>query len=950
MKKILIIIVGIFFINYSFTQDFKEKPIIGNNFWQPIDANSEHIDINSGFEQGYGRVDCIAISNETPSTIYITSPGGGIWKTTNSGNDWQPKADNLETTSFSWIVINPENENILYASTGNRNLKITYSKGVYKSTNGGQNWFLTGLHYDFSEQKNINSLIINPLNPDILFAGTTEGIMKSTDAGLNWFSVFAGAEIQDMEIVYNDNQVFIYATSFNKNGSVSIYKSENSGESFIISNPDNFPTNEISRIELAVNQNYNNLIYAICVDKNTKSMSKLYKSDDRADSWEEILDSQKTDLLSHSSLGEISVGEANSNIAIMISSSNPNVIFVGGTHLWKSNDGGNNFELLKNCFENTENNVIAGHHYLVEKNNEIFLASDGGIYKSNNNGETWENISSNISIMQSLNVDFSELASQMILSSNLFTKPLLIKEEGEFSIFSEKSGFSIIDYSDANIFYVSTFNGKLFKTEDGGYTFVEITPFGDEVYEKINPIAIDKNNPNIIYYGSISLYISENKGETWRILNESRSWNTPIEQINLSSSSENIFYISTYNEIWKTEDGGKSWDSILLRNLDENIELSNTINKDFFIEIDYNNPKLIWVAKSGFGNQEKLLKSEDGGITWQDLTNNFPEELNIRCIVNQLQTKGNIYAGTNAGVYYFDKLSETWIKYNDSLPNVPVNYLKINYQTNKLIASTLGRGIWEVDLFSIENLEPTANFTSDNFTPCLFDEIQLFDLSTYSPDNWTWEIFPDFYEFAEESNQYSQNPKIYFTQNGVYSITLTVNNEFGSSSTIKTNFIFAGKPFSNFNFTINDYNVNFQNNSFNASQYFWEFGDNETSTLKNPIHIYEKPGIYTTKLTVTNNCGNDFTNKNIIINSLKIQEAEIENVIIYPNPSNGEVNIFSKNGQSEIRYYIYEISGKEIKSGNLANNFIEKVYLEKGIYILIIENDFEKISNKIIIN
>jgi PKD repeat protein/photosystem II stability/assembly factor-like uncharacterized protein len=946
MKKFVLIITLIVVSSaLIFSQNINLKENSASHYWKLVGPVSIPIDINTGYKQGVGRVDCISFDLLNTNTVYIGSSGGGVWKSKDGGVKWIPVGDILSTTAVSSIVTNPVNSNIIYVSTGNKNFWNNYSTGIYKSNDKGITWNSTGLSFSLSDKKNINCLEICLENPNILFSGTNSGILKSIDGGNSWYSVLEGFEIKDIELIKGVPSL-VYATSFDYYGGAHIFKSINSGESFVLAEPQNFHSHDVSRIELAVSPTNNDLIYALCTDISTNSMLKLYKSNNRGTEWIEVLNNQELDLLSFSYLGNNEKGMANSNIAIVVSMDDDNKLIVGGTHLWKSLDGGNTFELLKNCYQQDENNVYPYHHFLEQNSDgELYLGNDGGLYKSDDFGETWQNISSGLSITHSLNAEIAILNSGYIISSNCFTNPVLLKDNEEHSFNEQVVGQSVVDYSDNNTFYISTFEGQVYKSEDLGRNFVNISPFNSS--QRIIPIAINKNNPNILYIGRENIYISENKGEDWIEICQNPPWIEKIEKIALSASSDNIFYITTSDEIWKTEDGGKSWVNISIQLSGASETLPCNYNRKFDIEIDYKNPNLIWVTVSDYLSNEKVFKSEDGGKNWLNISHNLPN-LQIHCIVNQLGTNEALYIGTDIGVYYIDNNMTDWIKFSDSLPNVSVNDLVINYKSNTIIAATLGRGIWQSNLFMTENLNPISNFTVDNFEPCLKENVNLIDLTAYTPVYWKWEIIPAFFEFTENTNSFSQNPVVFFKQNGAYSITLTTSNEFGTDIKIKNNFIFTGKPFADYNYTSNNNEFYFQNLSFNANEYLWDFDDGTNSSEKSPVHTFEFSGVYSTKLTVLNNCGDDFVTKNIIVII-----SEIENISdvfsIYPNPSTEQIYLKAENYSQVSTFEIYNISGVLENFGKIENDLPISIKLEKGIYFCVLYTDKGKNTQKIII-
>jgi len=188
-------------------------------------------DINSGFRLGVGRVDCIEFHPTDPNTFWIGAPCGGIWKTTDGGNTWDVLTYDLPNLGVSDIVVDPSDPDIIYMATGDRDAFCVNTFGVLKSTDGGLSWDTTGLNFNLNELRNVNKLLMNPMNFAVLLAATSVGIYRSDDAGTTWNKVSIGVHFKDMAYHPNDTSV-VFATTFSFNGVARIYISTDGGMNF----------------------------------------------------------------------------------------------------------------------------------------------------------------------------------------------------------------------------------------------------------------------------------------------------------------------------------------------------------------------------------------------------------------------------------------------------------------------------------------------------------------------------------------------------------------------------------------------------------------------------------------------------------------------------------------------------------------------------------------------
>jgi hypothetical protein len=159
-----------------------------------------------------GRLTFIRFMPGDVNTIFIGTGAGGLWTSTDAGSTWSTNTNGLEVLGCSDLAINPVNTNIMYLATGDIDAGDTHSTGVLKSTDGGVTWAPTALTFSVSSQRRIGRLLINPLNPNILFAATSAGIYRTNNGGTNWALVKSG-NFKDMEYRPSDTSTVYAVTS-----------------------------------------------------------------------------------------------------------------------------------------------------------------------------------------------------------------------------------------------------------------------------------------------------------------------------------------------------------------------------------------------------------------------------------------------------------------------------------------------------------------------------------------------------------------------------------------------------------------------------------------------------------------------------------------------------------------------------------------------------------------
>jgi photosystem II stability/assembly factor-like uncharacterized protein len=684
---------------------------------------------------GQGRVNAIAVDPSDPNTIYVGAPAGGIWKSTNNGIDWTPLADNLPQIGVSGIAIDPNNSDIIYISTGDDDAGDSYSIGVLKSLDGGATWNTTGLTFNFN-YKGSNEIFIDPTNSNIVWVATSQGLYKTNDAGDNW-DVMLQANIRDLRLKPGDPLTVYAVSDYNGNPS-KFYKSTNGGAQF--DEITTVPTNS-KRLAIEVTAANPDIVYLLSSYDNgdgtyegRHAFQGLYKSTNSGNSFTKTL--EVNDIFTSA--------QSWYDMALTVSDTDPNIVFVGVLDIWKSTDGGDDFLQLNNWWDHNDRFTHADIHFLRYFNNVLYAGTDGGIYRSGNNGTNFEDLSTNLSISQLYTISVSKTTSQKIAGG--------LQDCGGFAYSNnvwnsyhggDGMGSAIDPAIDDHYYGLTQYGGNLYLNTAGGNTNSTFITGSPEEGEWVTPLHFNKNSE--LYAGYSQLYNLENGA--WNQLS-THEFNGNLDHIEISPVHSAVIYVAQENLLFKSIDKGVSFTQIL-----------NSNSRITSIEAHNTSLNTIWVI-----NSSEVLKSTDGGLTFNNITNNLPSE-SKRVIKHQPYSENNsLYLGTSLGVYYLDDLSETWSSFSGSLPNVAVTDLEINTEDSIITASTYGRGVWQspipvaskpaddIELYGVLSTSP--NYTCDPENTMLLkvhnngtNTVTAFDivytLNTQSPEtrSWTGTIF-----------------------------------------------------------------------------------------------------------------------------------------------------------------------------------------------------------------
>lgn len=664
---------------------------------------------SAGGYSGLARVNCVRRNPHT-GDLWAATPSGGIWKSSNNGNTWSNITDNenaITSLGFTSIAFHPTNSNIIYLASGDGDGSNTYSLGVIKSTDGGNSWNATGLSWNVAQYRTISKILIDPINPEIVYTAGSDGVYKSTDEGANWTQILTG-RYKDLEFKpFSSNTLYVCGTN--------LKKTTDAGANWTdLTN--GIPTSGITRIAIAVSKNSSDVLYVLIGNSNGNNLKGVYLSTDSGDSFSQIA-SNSPNMLGYDKAGGDTKGQAYYDLCIETDQDDWKKVIIGGVNLWRSTDSGTNWE-LSSIWSGNLNNVTTVHAdqhdlWYDNTNNEIYVGNDGGVYKSTDFGENWIWIGSGIKGTQFYRFGISQLDSSIYIGGAQDNGTKVHKTNGTWRDAIGGDGFeALVDNEDANIMYGSLYYGAFYKSTNSGISFKRINDLNnDNNYDDINesgawstPFIQQTTNSNTIILGMNNVWLSRDKGDHFTKISNFNYGSNKLVSLAIANSDSNVIYASFNTRLYQTTDNGVTWN---LKTRPGNSSIS-------YIFVDNENSDKIWATNSGYSKDNKVFESTDGGSTWTNLSKNLPN-LPVLTIVKQKDSKDKLWIGTDVGVYYIDDDMSDWVIYNTGLPNVIVNELEINYTDNQIYAATFGRGIWKVDIPSALEVPIISTPINDSF-------------------------------------------------------------------------------------------------------------------------------------------------------------------------------------------------------------------------------------------
>ena len=685
---------------------------------------------------GIGRINCLAQHPVDSNILYIGTFGGGIWKTIDGGLNWTSLDENLPAMSVSDIAINPLHPDTIYVATGDAvgnffaNIypdpyhQGHYSAGIIMSSDGGQTWSQTGFTYQQYQIENIYRLVIDPVNTNNLLAGTLDGMYRSTDAGVSWIKKDS---TKTYDIQYNPlDPSKYYATT---NGGVKLRRSFDGGDTWITTNAANL-IGGVGLSRISISPADTGKIYIM------RGTGRLHRSTNGGGLF--ITVSYPGNTFGH---------QGSYDKAFAISPVDTNIMILGLVDLYKSVNQGFNFTAVDSI-----DDVVTGIHvdfhsmqFANGNSNKLYATSDGGVYVSYDIGETWTSLNNGINVTQYYKMS----------SSNLNPEHILAGAQDNSTHFYDGLGWTVVtccdgmdpgfDKTNEQIAYATTQNGNFMRSLDSGRSFsVPITPPGlNGNWE--SPHFINPVNASTIYFGGTKVYISYNRGDNWSDFSTVLDNVTKITSMAQSSADTNVFYAASFQKFFVTADYGLTW-----INRTAGLPADSAAITD--VKVDETNSQIVYVTFSGFKEGKKIFKTIDGGLNWTNISGTLPN-VPFNTIIIQKNANGDLYAGCDFGVFYYDPNVGDWSAFNTDLPGVVVSDLDLNYRSGILYVATQGRGIYKAepvnpvapilnDAAIAEIIQPVVRDYCDSVTTPLVIKIKnygsdtLFSVSVnYSIDN-----------------------------------------------------------------------------------------------------------------------------------------------------------------------------------------------------------------------
>ena len=626
--------------------------------------------IPNGQTYGTGRVDVIgrvssfAVDPANPKHLLCGSANGGIWESTDTGATWAPRTDYMPTLAIGAVTFDPHNPSRVYAGTGEGNFYASLGAGVWRSTDGGTTWkvlatnpFLGTGFYD---------LVVDPIDPRVLYAATSNGFYVSTNAGVTW-SNKRPAKCWDITVHPGGGTVELLATFID-----GLFASSNAGGSFASLPLPSSPAGNWSRLAVDRVAAAPDVAYAFGAAGQTAHLWRRSGT-----TWTKITSMPAP---------AVDVAQAWYDWYVAASPTDAKKVYLGAIEAWRGTLTRSTWQ-WKNISSQGRNSIHPDQHALVFSPSNadiIYACNDGGVYRSPNGGNTWTPLNKGLGITE-------------------------------------------VEYLAAD---PSTWKWLMAGTQDNGTIRYTGSPVWEHIADGDGgDCGVNQLNPNEVYhsYYNVSLEGSTNKGNSWTWLAPpavNSLFYPPVEVsgATLAIGGVSLVITRTGGPPWTTVSLGlPAGDTAsAMRAIDANTFLVGTTQGRMLrvawngttwkitaltspgpryiscIAVDPSNPTRFWATVSQLGGG-RVFRSDDGGANWINCSTGLPP-IPANSVVVDPANHQRIWVAADVGVYQSLNLGANWAPFAGGLPNAMAVDLLFHKQDRVLLCGTRNRGVWAINV------------------------------------------------------------------------------------------------------------------------------------------------------------------------------------------------------------------------------------------------------------
>lgn len=654
-----------------------------------------------------GRATSVAVDPTNPEIAYLGTAGGGVWKTTDGGKNWNPVSDQEVSLAIGSLAIDPSNPLIIYAGTGEQDFSVDsyYGAGILKSTDGGQTWANIQTSFGYPSG-GIGAIAIQPGHTNVLLAAAAgSGVQRSTDSGMTWTPVLTGSDATAVVFDPSNGSIAyaglgaIFGSSKN-----ALYKSTDGGVTWTLLGGGLPPV--IGRVGLAHDPATTGVVYAAIADSlsagpGQTGISGIYKTTNGGTTWSRIYNPAN-------GIGSCCSWYEN---PVAVDPSNPSVIITGGFGVTRSLDGGATWTDI------TVGSSGVGVH---PDQHSFAFSADGSVLYAANDGGAWSTNSPALPAFawSSLNSTISTITFYpgLAVDPNNLNNAMGGTQDNSVEAYSGNLQWTDVDYNcgdgSSTSFDPTNTNtaynyciGTIYKTSGGGVWNRAMTGI-DTVADSggwVSPLVLDPSKHATLYYAARHVYQSNDGAGSWAQISPALVSGTLFNAIAVAPSNSDVVYVGAGNGnvfVSKNASAGvaATWTQI---------NLGLPARGVTSLAVDFSDPSVAYVTLGGFGTGH-VWKTRNSGGSWTDISGNLPSVTANQVIIDPA-TVNTLYLANDIGVFVTPDGGKTWSTLSQGLPMVVVQSIGVIEKYRVLRALTHGRSTWDLALPAVVPLLSSAS-------------------------------------------------------------------------------------------------------------------------------------------------------------------------------------------------------------------------------------------------
>ena len=684
-----------------------------------------------------GRSAAVAGVPSQPFVYYYGATGGGVWKTTDGGINWESVSDGsvFGTGSVGAIAVADSDPNTVYVGMGESPIRgnVSHGDGVYKSNDAGKTWKRIGLE----DTRQIPRIRVHPKNADLVYVAALghiwgpndqRGVFRSKDGGKTWERILhRGNKAGAIDLILDPtNPNIIYAgfwevyrkpwTLESGGPGSGIFKSTDGGDTWteITRNP-GLPKGMIGKVGITVSPANPERVWALVEAED----GGVFRSDNGGQNWTRVNEDRRLRQ------------RAWYYTRIYADPKNADSVYVLNVQFFKSNDGGRTYNTIGVPHSDNHDLWIA-----PDDPNRMIESNDGGANVSFNGGRSWTEQDQPTAQFYRVVVDndfpYNVYGAQQDNSTIRIASRTTENSIGTsdwFDVGGGESGWIAPSPKDSQIIFAGSYGGYTTRFDKRTGQQRDINPYpnnpmgsGADVlkyrFQWNFPIVFSPHNPDVLYLAANVLFKSTDEGSSWQIISPDLTRNDKAKQGAsggpITKDNTSVEYYATIfalaespvqaGTIWAgsddglihiSRDNGANWSNVTPASnlMPEWIQINS-------IDASHHDPGTLYVAGTMYkwdDNKPYLYRTTDYGKSWKKITNGIPDTTFTRVIREDPNKRGLLYAGTETGMYVSFDNGERWQSFQLNLPVVPITDLAVQKREKELVVATQGRSFWILD-------------------------------------------------------------------------------------------------------------------------------------------------------------------------------------------------------------------------------------------------------------